>query len=168
MEKLEAGKIVNTHGLRGEVKIVPWTDSPETFENIEYVYVKEKTGELRLDIENLKYQKNNLIVKFAQLASIEDAQRLKNKTVYVERDMLGELPEGVYYITDIIGLDAVDEYGNKIGTVADIFNTGSNDIYDIKRDGKKNLLLPLIDDVITVELENKRVLVKIPEGLDEE
>ena len=168
MEKLEAGKIVNTHGLRGEVKIVPWTDSPETFENIEYVYVKEKTGELRLDIENLKYQKNNLIVKFAQLKTIEDAQKLKNKTVYVERDMLGELPEGVYYIADIIGLDAVDENGNKIGTVADIFNTGSNDIYDIKRDGKKNLLLPVIDDVITVELENKRVLVKIPEGLDEE
>ena len=123
---------------------------------------------MRLDIENLKYQKNNLIVKFAQLKTIEDAQKLKNKTVYVERDMLGELPDGVYYIADIIGLDAVDEEGNKIGTVADIFNTGSNDIYDIKRDGKKILLLPVIDDVITVELENKRVLVKIPEGLDEE
>lgn len=168
MDYLEAGKIVNTHGLRGEVKVVPWTDSPETFEDIEYVYIKKKTGDMRLDIENLKYQKNNIILKFAQISSIEEAEPLKNKTVYIDRDMLGELPEGVYYIADIIGLKAVDTEGNEIGTVADIFNTGSNDIYDIKREGKKNLLLPVIDDVITVELDNERVVVRIPEGLKDE
>lgn len=168
MDYLEAGKIVNTHGLRGEVKVVPWTDAPETFENIEYVYIKKKTGDMRLDIENLKYQKNNIILKFVQISSIEEAELLKNKTVYIDRDMLGELPEGVYYIADIVGLKAVDTDGNEIGIVADIFNTGSNDIYDIKREGKKNLLLPVIDDVITVELENKRVVVRIPEGLEDE
>ena len=80
---------------------------------------------------------------------------------------MGELPEGVYYIADIIGLAAVDESGDTVGTVVDIFNTGANDIYDIKREGKKNLLLPVIDDVITVDLENERVVVKIPEGLDD-
>lgn len=168
MDYLEAGKIVNTHGLRGEVKLVPWTDAPETFEDIDYVYIKKKTGEERLDIENMKYQKNNLILKFRQIQSIEEAEKLKNKTVYIDRDALGELPEGVYYIADIIGLEAVDADGNIIGTVADIFNTGSNDIYEIKREGKKNLLLPHIDDVITVELENSRVVVRIPKGLEDE
>ena len=168
MNYLEAGKIVNTHGLRGEVKIVPWTDSPETFEDIEYVYVKKKTGEERLDIIGLKYQKNNLIVKFKQIPTIEEAEKLKNQTVYIDRDMLGELPEGVYYIADLIGLNVVTREGEEIGVLVDIFNTGSNDIYDIRRDGKKNLLLPKIDDVITVELENKRIVVRIPEGLDEE
>lgn len=168
MNYLEAGKIVNTHGLRGEVKLVPWTDAPETFENIDYVYIKKKTGEERLDIENMKYQKNNLILKFRQIQSIEEAEKLKNKTVYIDREVLGELPEGVYYIADIIGLETVDTAGNVIGTVADIFNTGSNDIYEIKRDGKKNLLLPHIDDVITVELENSRVVVRIPKGLEDE
>lgn len=168
MNYLEAGKIVNTHGLRGEVKLVPWTDSPETFECIDYVYIKKKTGDERLDIENMKYQKNNLILKFRQIQSIEEAEKLKNKTVYIDRDALGELPEGVYYIADIIGLEAVDTDGNVIGTVTDIFNTGSNDIYEIKRDGKKNLLLPHIDDVITVELENSRVVVRIPKGLEDE
>lgn len=167
MNYLEAGKIVNTHGLRGEVKLVPWTDSPQTFEEIDYVFIKKKTGDVRLDIERLKYQKSNLIVKFDQISSIEEAEKLKNQTVYIDRDALGELPEGVYYIADIIGLAAVDESGNAVGTVVDIFNTGANDIYDIKREGKKNLLLPVIDDVITVDLENERVVVKIPEGLDD-
>lgn len=167
MDYLEAGKIVNTHGLKGEVKVVPWTDSPETFEDIKYAYIKKKTGDMRLDIEHLKYQKNNLILKFKQISSIDEAEPLKNKTLYIDRDMLGELPEGTYYIADIIGLKAVDPDGNEIGTVADIFNTGANDIYDIKRDGKKNLFLPVIDDVITVELENKRVVVRIPEGLED-
>ncbi len=167
MNYLEAGKIVNTHGLRGEVKLVPWTDSPQTFEEIDYVFIKKKTGDVRLDIERLKYQKNNLIVKFNQISSIEEAEKLKNQTVYIDRDALGELPDGVYYIADIIGLAAVDESGNAVGTVVDIFNTGANDIYDIKREGKKNLLLPVIDDVITVDLENERVIVKIPEGLDD-
>lgn len=167
MNYLEAGKIVNTHGLRGEIKLVPWTDSPQTFEEIDYVFIKKKTGDVRLDIERLKYQKNNLIVKFNQISSIEEAEKLKNQTVYIDRDALGELPEGVYYIADIIGLVAVDESGNAVGTVVDIFNTGANDIYDIKREGKKNLLLPVIDDVITVDLENERVVVKIPEGLDD-
>ena len=167
MNYLEAGKIVNTHGLRGEVKIVPWTDSPETFEDIEYVYIKNKTGEMRLDISGLKYQKNIIIVKFKQIDSIEEAEKFKNKTVYVEREMLGELPEGVYYIADLIGLTAVTPEGEEVGTLVDVFNTGSNDIYDIKREGKKNLLLPHIDDVITVELENERIVIRIPEGLDD-
>lgn len=158
---------MNTHGLRGEVKIVPWTDSPETFEDIEYVYIKNKTGEIRLDISGLKYQKNNIIVKFKQIDSIEEAEKFKNKTVYVEREMLGELPEGVYYIADLIGLTAVTPEGEEVGTLVDVFNTGSNDIYDIKREGKKNLLLPHIDDVITVELENERIVIRIPEGLDD-
>jgi len=165
---LEVGKIVNTHGLKGEVKVVPWTDSPETFEDIDCVYIKKKTGDICLNIENMKYQKNNIILKFKEISKIEDAEPLKNKTLFAERDALGELPDGVYYIADIIGLKAVDTNGKLIGTVSDIFNTGSNDIYEIKREGMKNLLLPDIDDVITVELENERVVVRIPKGLEDE
>lgn len=168
MDWLEVGKIVNTHGLKGEVKVVPWTDSPETFEDIDCVYIKKKTGDIRLNIENMKYQKNNIILKFKEISKIEEAEPLKNKTLFAERDALGELPEGVYYIADIIGLKAVDTDGKLIGTVSDIFNTGSNDIYEIKREGMKNLLLPDIDDVITVELENERVVVRIPKGLEDE
>ena len=168
MDLLEVGKIVNTHGLKGEVKIVPWTDSPDVFEDLEYVILKKRSGDITLNIKGIKYQKNNIIVKFKELDRIEDAEPLKNSVVYAPREMLGDLPEGVYYIADLIGIDVFDEEGHKIGVIADVFNTGANDIYDVKREGQKNLLLPVIDDVVLdVDIENKKVIVHIMEGLDE-
>ena len=104
MDKLEVGKIINTHGLRGEVKVVTWTDYPEVFEEIKYVWVKKKTGDERLDIKNIKYQKNNIILKCTQIDSIEDAEKYKNMVLFADRDQLPPLPEGMHYIVDLIGL----------------------------------------------------------------
>lgn len=164
MDLLEVGKIVNTHGLRGEVKVVSWTDTPDVFEDLEYVYC----GEQKLTVQNVKYQKNNLIVKFKEIPSIDDAEKYKNKVLTAERSMLGELPDGVYYIADLIGLDVYDDEGNHVGVLADVFNTGSNDIYEVKRDGKKPLLLPVIDEVVLdISLDDKKITVHIMEGLDE-
>lgn len=168
MNLIEVGKIVNTHGLRGEVKVVPWTDYPEVFEDIETVYIKKKTEYERLDIAGLKYQKNNLIVRFSQLKDINEAEKYKNQVLYAERDALGELPEGVYYIADLIGLEVVKEDGEKVGIINDVFNTGSSDIYDVKREGKKNMLIPVIDDVvIDTDIENGKVTVRMMEGLED-
>ena len=163
---LEVGKIINTHGLKGEVKIATWTDSPDVFEDIEYVIIKSKKGDMTLNVAGVKYQKNNIIVKFRELERIEDAEPLKNSVLYVPREMLGELPEGVYYIADLIGLEVFDDEGHKIGVIADVFSTGANDVYDIKREGQKNLLLPVIDDVVLdVDIEGGKVTVHIMEGL---
>ncbi len=168
MDLLEVGKIVNTHGLRGEVKVVPWTDYPEVFEDIGTVYIKKKSDFERLDIAGIKYQKNNLIIRFAQLKDINEAEKYKNRVLYAERASLGELPEGVYYIADLIGLDVVKEDGEKVGVISDVFNTGSNDIYEVKREGQKNLLLPVIDDVVlNIDVENKKVTVRMMEGLED-
>lgn len=168
MDLLEVGKIVNTHGLRGEVKVVPWTDYPEVFEDIETVYIKKKSDYERLDIAGIKYQKNNLIIRFAQLKDINEAEKYKNRVLYAERTSLGELPEGVYYIADLIGLDVVKEDGEKVGVISDVFNTGSNDIYEVKREGQKNLLLPVIDDVVlNIDIENEKVTVRMMEGLED-
>ena len=145
MDLLEVGKIVNTHGLRGEVKVVPWTDYPEVFEDIDFVYVKKKS----------EYD-------------INMAEKNKNQVIYAEREILGELPEGVYYIADLIGLDIVTEDGEKIGTVSDVFNTGSNDIYEVKREGKKNLLLPVIDDVVlNIDVDGGKITVRMMDGLED-
>ena len=166
--QLEAGKIINTHGLRGEVKVVTWTDYPEVFEEIEFLYVHKKTGDERLDIKNIKYQKNNIIVKFAQINDIDEAEKYKNMILYVDRDQLPPLPEGMNYIVDLIGLEVYNEENEKIGVIADVFNTGANDIYDVKREGKKNLLLPVIDECVKeVDMENGRVIVNVMEGLDD-
>lgn len=168
MDLLEVGKIVNTHGLRGEVKVVTWTDYPEVFEDIEYVYIKRKDDYERLDVKGIKYQKGNIIVKFAQIQDINEAERYKNQVLYAEREILGELPEGVYYIADLIGLEVVDEDGRRIGTISDVINTGSNDIYEVKRAGKKNMLLPVIDEVVlNIDLDSKRVTVHLMEGLED-
>lgn len=169
MDLLEAGKIVNTHGLRGEVKVVPWTDYPEDFENIEYVYVKRRTGEECLNIESVRYQKNNVLLKFAEIKDINEAEKYKNLTLYAPREMF-VLEEGAHFIADLIGLNVInEETGDKIGVIADVFNTGSNDIYDVKREGKKNLLIPVIDETIKeIDIENGTVTVYMMEGLDDE
>lgn len=168
MDLLEVGKIVNTHGLRGEVKVVPCTDYPEVFEDIDFVYVKKKSEYERLDVKGIKYQKNNLIVRFSQITDINMAEKYKNQVIYAEREILGELPDGVYYIADLIGLDIVTEDGEKIGTVSDVFNTGSNDIYEVKREGKKNLLLPVIDDVVlNIDVEGGKITVRMMYGLED-
>ena len=168
MDLLEVGKIVNTHGLKGEVKIVPWTDSPDVFEDLEYVHVKSRIENRILHISNIKYQKNNIIVKFQELNKIEEAEPLKNSVLLAPRDMLGELPEGVYYIADLIGLQVFDENGDFIGEISDVFSTGANDVYAVKRAEKKDLLLPVIENVILkVDIAEKKVIARIMEGLDD-
>lgn len=167
MDYLEVGKIINTHGLKGEVKVMSWTDFPEDFEKLEYVIAKKRSGEEQLNIKSIKYQKNNLIIKFDGIDSIEQAELYKNTVLIVPKDALGELPEGVYYIADLIGCTVYETNGNEIGILNDVFSTGSNDVYDIKRNGMKNLYVPIIDGVIEdVDTENKKIIINIPEGME--
>ena len=166
---LEIGKIVNTHGLRGEVKVVPWTDSPDDFLNLDCVYIKNKTEYEKLTISGVKFQKNNVIVKFKEYNDINEILKYKNTILYAHRDDFGELPEGVYNIVDLIGLDVYTEVDEYIGKISDVFNAGASDIYEVKREGKKNLLLPVIDEVVkNVDIKGGRVTVNIMEGLDDE
>ena len=166
---LEIGKIVNTHGLRGEVKVVPWTDSPDDFYDVSYAYIKNKNEYKKLTIDGVKFQKNNVIVKFKEYNDINEILPFKNAVLYADRNDLGELPEGVYYIVDLIGLKVYTEDDEYIGEIADVFNAGASDIYDVKREGKKNLLLPVIDEVVkSVDIENGRVTVNVMDGLDDE
>ena len=168
MDFLEIGKIINTHGLKGEVKISAWTNLPEDFEDFSYALVKGERGEEKLNIEGIKYQKNNLIVKFREINSIEEAQCYKNAVLYLPKEALGELPENVYYIADLLDCEVFSEDGEKIGVLYDIFSTGSNDVYDIRRENAKNLLVPIIDGVVkAVDIENKKIVIKLPEGLED-
>lgn len=161
---LEIGKIVNTHGLRGEVKIVPWTNTPDVFEDIRYVYVKNE----KLEIKNVKYQKNNIIVKFSGLDDISEAEFLKNAVVTTDREQLGELPDGEYYIADLIGCEVMSEDGELYGKLTDVLPTGSNDVYVVKREEKRDLLIPVIDGVVLdVDINNKKIIVRLMEGLED-
>lgn len=165
MNLLEVGKIINTHGLRGEVKVIPWTDTPDVFEDLETLYLKNNDV---LTISSVKYQKNNLIVKFKELGDINEAEKLKNQVLYAERSALGELPEGVYYIADLIGLSVRKETGEGVGKIKDVLQTGANDIYVVAREGAKDLLVPVIPNVVlSVDIDGGEVTVSLPDGLED-
>ena len=168
MDLLEVGKIINTHGLRGEVKVAAWTDTPDVFEDLDVVYLKKRTENVKLTIKNVKYQKNNLIVKFAEYNDINDVEVLKNSVLYAERSALGELPDGVYYIADLIGMTVKKENGEVIGKIKDVLQTGANDVYVVAREMQKDMLIPVIDEVVlSVDTEICEVTVSLMEGLED-
>ena len=124
--------------------------------------------EIPLTIRRVKYQKNNLILQFAELSTIEEAEALKNTILYADRADLGELPEGVYYIADLIGMTVQDEAGEKIGTIKEVLQTGANDVYVVRREEKKDLLIPVIEDAVKgVDLEKRTVTVTLLDGLED-
>ena len=166
MEYLETGKIVNIHGRRGEVKIMPWSDSPDFICEFDTLYVgRNKTP---MNIENARVHKNMVLVKLEGVSAPEEADKLRNSIVYIDREDV-ELPEGTYFIADLIGLEVVDADTDRLyGTVSDIFNTGANDIYEVKC-GEKKYYIPAIPQVIIdTDLEGKRITVRPPEGLIDE
>lgn len=159
---LEIGKIVNTHGIRGELKVQPWCDDPEVFNELEYIYI----GEDKYDILRSRLHKNCIILLLDSIDDINIAEKYKNKIIKVEREQLGELPEGTYYIADLEGLEVRTDDGNVLGTIDEIIKTGSNDVYVLKAPGNKPILIPVIDEVVKeVNINEGYVLVKLLEGL---
>ena len=130
---LELGQIVNVKGLKGEVKVNSFTDDNTKFERIHKVFIKQKNTLKEYEIEKVGYSKNQVIIKFKNINTIEQAETLRNSYIVVDREIFGELPEGVYYIADLIGLDVYTESNEYLGKVDDIFSTGSNDVYVVKK-----------------------------------
>lgn len=162
MNRIEVGKIVNTHGLKGDVKLVSWCDYPEVFEDFSKIY----DGDTAYEIENVKYHKGSVILKLSGVDSIETAERMKNRVVTALRSEFN-LPEGKFFLVDIIGLKVVSD-NIEIGFVSDVIQTGANDVYVIKRKGQKDLLFPATPETVLVtDIESGYIEVIIPEGLDE-
>ena len=164
MQEMEIGKIVNTHGLRGHVKVEPWCDGIETFEYLDSIFIKGT----EYNIESVKPHKNIFLLKLENIDDINVAEGLKGAIITADREKLPPLPEGTYYITDIIGLEVYEDK-KYIGKISDWIETGSNNVYIIKRPKGKDVLIPAIDDVIKkIDIENKTMSVKLLEGLMED
>lgn len=163
---LELGQIVNVKGLKGEVKVNSFTDDNTKFERIPKVFIKQKGNLKEYEIEKVGYNKNQVIIKFKNIDTVEEAEKLRNSYIVVDREIFGELPEGVYYIADLIGLKVFTESNEYLGKVDDIFSTGSNDVYVVKDELGKQKLLPGIDEVIKViDIESGKIIVNLIEGL---
>lgn len=165
-EFLEVGQIVNTFGIKGFVKIVPFTNYIERFDELEKVYIKQKSEKVEYFIEEVKYQKNMVMVKFKGVERIEEAELLKNSIVLIDRENAVELEEEEYFIVDLIGLEVYTDENVLLGNLEDIYNTGSNDIYVVRNELGKQLLLPALKEVIKdIDLDNKKMVVHLIEGL---
>ena len=160
-DKFEVGKIVNTFGIKGEVKVALYTENINNFKKGNKIYVNNK----EMQIEKSRLQKNMLILKLKGVDNMTDAEDLRDSIITVERNKK-ELPSGTYYIADLIGLDVYTDEGNLLGKIIDIYNTGANDIYTVKTLEGKEVLLPAIKDVIKqVDIQNEKVIVHILKGL---
>ena len=153
-DRMEIGKIVNTVGLKGEVKVYPYIDD---FTDIKFVYVNNN----KMEIENIRNKKTVVVIKFKEISNIDEAENLRNSIIELDDEDAPELEEGRYYIKDLIGFEVITDEGKVLGKLDDIFNTGANDIYQVGE-----ILLPGIDEVIKeIDTDNKKITVHIIKGL---
>lgn len=165
-EYLEIGQIVNTHGLKGYVKVVPFTDDINRFETLKTIYIVFKNELIECKIQDVKYVKNMVSLKFVGIDDINDVEKYKGCYLKINRKDAKKLDKNTYFIVDLIGLNVYDENENKIGILEEIFPTGSNDVYVVKTEDGKQILLPAISKVIkNIDIENEKIIVDISQGV---
>ena len=164
---LEAGKIVGTHGIRGELRVQPWCDSAEAFCRLKRVYLgADGSGEVKVAC---RPHKTIALVKMDGVDSIPDAERLRGHVLFLAREDY-KLPKGQYFIQDIIGLSVVDaDTGETYGQITDVSSTGANDVYHMKM-GEREVLIPAVPSIVrAVDIDDGRVTITPIKGpLDDE
>ncbi|MHC1683219.1 MAG: ribosome maturation factor RimM [Clostridiaceae bacterium] len=153
---LSIGKIVNTHGIKGEVKVLATSEDPQRYKKLKTVYIdgEEKT------VTGCKLQPNRVILKIEGIDSIEDATRYKNKELKIVREDAIKLPEGRYFVCDLRGCRVESEKGVYFGELFDVIFTGSNDVYWVKNN-KEELLVPVLEDIVLdINIEKKLIIIK--------
>lgn len=165
-EYFKIGQIVNTNGLKGVVKVKPFTDDITKFERLGTIYIDKNGSLAEFTIEKVRYNKNMVMLKLKGIDSIEEAESLKNFYIKINRQDEEELPEDSYYIVDLLKCEVLTEEGTFLGNIVDIFPTGSNDVYVVKNEEGKEILLPAIGEVIKkVDIKNRKITVKLLNGL---
>ena len=165
-EYFEIGQIVNTSGLKGEIKVKPFTDDITKFNNFKTIYISIKKELKEFEIEHVRFSKNMVFLKLKGIDTIEEAENYRNLYLKRKRDKDEKLEKDTYYIVDILGCKVYTDEQKELGEVIDVFSTGSNDVYVVKDELGKQVLLPAIKDVIkNVDIENKLITVHLLEGL---
>ena len=164
MEKqlIEFGKVVNTHGLKGEVKVYSYTDDEKNVLKLKKVFVNNTW----YNVESMKLFKNMFLMKLVGIDDIDSTNSLINSLVYREiKDDESNEEEG-YFIQDLIGLDVMDENSKKLGILTEVFRTGANDVYEITDENGKTIYIPAIKDVVKkIDITSNIIVIKLMEGL---
>lgn len=162
-EFLEIGKVVGTHGVRGMVRIQPWSDDGEFLTGFKKFYLDN--GKTKIEMSKIAPHGNVVIAAVKGVDSIEDAENLRGQVLYIKRDD-AHLPEGRYFVSEIIGTQVFDADTDKIlGVLSEVSPTGANDVWHIKS-GDKEYLVPAIPDVIVnVDIDNDKIIIRPLKGI---
>lgn len=160
---LEIGQIVNTQGLKGEMRVDPWCDSPEFICRFNELYLEN--GDI-IKITRSRVQKNVAVIKVEGIDTIEQADTMRRTILYINRNDVN-LDDGVFFVQDILGCEVIDEKTRKCyGKVTDVLKTGANDVYQVTDDESKNYLIPVIDDVvISTDIDSGVILIRPMKGI---
>ncbi len=161
---LETGKIVGTHGIKGMVRVQPWCDSGEFLKQFKKVYT-DKNGENSLNVTAVQPHGNIVLMAFKGVTTIEQAENLRNKVIFIDRKDVS-LPEGRYFIDDLLGCSVFDaDTNNLLGKITDISPTGANDVWHITKDGEEYLVPAIAEVLVKVDIENEKITIRPLKGI---
>ena len=169
-DRIVIGKIIGAHGIRGEVKVFPITDNVRRFNKLKNCVLQKEDGSVvnTLEVKAARVDRGNALVSFVGTEDRTAAERFKGLYVAVERDQAVKLPKNSFFIADLIGTTVIDDEIGELGKVDDVFETGANQVLQIKRKGKQDLLVPFLKAVCyDIDPENGYIKVRLPDGLYE-
>ncbi|BCT27925.1 MULTISPECIES: ribosome maturation factor RimM [Bacillus amyloliquefaciens group] len=166
------GKIVNTHGIKGEVRVISKTDfAEERYKpgNTLYLFAEGAAEPIKVTVSAHRLHKQFHLLQFKEMPSLNEVEHLRNMVIKVPEEDLGELEEDEFYFHEIIGCEVVSEDGELIGTVKEILTPGANDVWVVARKGKKDALIPYIASVVKdININEKKIKIQVMEGLIDE
>lgn len=165
-DMLKVGVITSTHGVRGEVKVFPTTDDPARFKKLKKVMLDTGKETIPLEIQEVRYFKQLVILKFKGIDNINDIEKYKKCPLLVLREDAVPLEEDEYFIADMIGMEVVTEDGESFGTLKDVLQTGANDVYVVTNIRGEEILLPAIKEcILKVDIKSRKMIVHLMDGL---
>ena len=164
MESVKLGKITAPVGIKGEVRVFPYTDEPTRFSSIEKLDVEGTP----FDVEKVRFLKNMVVLKLSGIDSRNDAERMRGKELSIEKEMLWEVPEDTYFVKDLLGSTVVLEDGTLVGKLSDVIKNKAQDLYEVTKEGENTFLIPAVKEfVLNVDTVKKEIVVRLVEGLDD-
>ena len=166
MDKTRIGRIQNTHGVRGEMKVIPLTDDPNRYSILEHVYVEDKRKNYtEYEVEGVRFHKEQVLIKLRGIDDMDKAKMLKNNYLAIDKSERMPLEEGAYYIDDLVCLDVYED-DRKLGVLKEVLQPGANDVYVVDSPIYPELCIPALKTVVlSVDLEKNVMMVKLPKGL---
>jgi 16S rRNA processing protein RimM len=163
---INIGRITTAQGILGEVRVFPLTDFPDRFSQLKQVYINQDGNLVLHQVEAARSHNQYILLKLQEICSRDQAETLRNAMIQIPESELMPLPEGHYYLFQIVGLSVYAVNGDYLGKVKDVFRTGSNDVYQVVNDNRKDLLVPALREVVErIDLTEQRIIIRPLPGL---